>query len=111
MTRDHFRRAYTLVLSLYPGDHRVLFECEMRVVFAQRLADCAPGRLGCFVCSELNSIIKDATAAWIDKLRHILHHLDVPPNCGCIPDFRKIRPPWTNAKAFYAALRAPVKPD
>jgi hypothetical protein len=111
MTRDHIRRAYGLVLSLYPGDHRVLFECEMRVVFAQRLAHCEPGRLGCFVCSELNSIIKDAAAAWIDKLRHIVHHVDVPPNCGCIPDFRKIRPPWTNAKAFYAALRAPVKPD
>jgi hypothetical protein len=102
-------RAYDLLLTLYPAAQRAWFGAEMSVVFKERLTDWqtaghrTPSKL---VVSEFSALIRDVACAWLCQIRHSVAHAG---SCGCVPDFRKMRPPWTDAKFYYRMLRPPRK--
>jgi hypothetical protein len=99
-------RFYTLLLKLYPAPHRLLLSHEMSAVFRERLADEASGsgELTKWIASEFGGMLADLSMAWLSRIRHATSHDE---SCGCLPDFRKMRPPWTDAKSYYRLLRAP----
>lgn len=102
-------RVYNLLLSLYPVRHRLPFASEMRVVFTERLIEChsSPSRVPAgFIVSEFSGLLRDLAGAWFSQIRHAIGHEE---SCGCLPDFRKMRPPWTEAKSYYRLLKSPRK--
>jgi hypothetical protein len=104
---NSFVRTYSVLLNLYPVPHRALFASEMFTVFSERLTECHdPGCCRRFIVSEFSGLLQDVAAAWLSQIRHAIGHDE---NCGCLPDFRKMRPPWTEAKSYYRLLRSPRK--
>jgi hypothetical protein len=100
-------RSYTLLLRLYPAPHRSLLGPEMSALFRERLAGgevSGFGKRARFVASECAGTLADIAVAWSSRIRHAAGHDE---GCGCLPDFRKMRPPWTEAKSYYRLFRAP----
>jgi hypothetical protein len=100
-------RIYSLLLRLYPAPHRSLLGFEMSALFDQRLAEAeASGfyKRTRFVATECAGALVDIAVAWSSRVRHAAGHDE---GCGCLPDFRKMRPPWTEAKSYYRLFRAP----
>jgi hypothetical protein len=100
---------YARLLNLYPASYRALFAVEMSAVFAQRLSE--PRSAGShgrarLIVTEFVALFRDLARAWISRIAHAVSH---DTNCGCIPDFRKMRPPWTEAKSYYRLFRSPRK--
>jgi hypothetical protein len=100
-------RIYTRLLRLYPVPHRSLLGPEMSALFSERLAErevSGFSKRTRFVVSECAGTLVDIAAAWCSRIRHAAGH---DSGCGCLPDFRKMRPPWTEAKSYYRLFRAP----
>ena len=102
-------RAYRRLLNLYPVRHRALFASEMFVVFRARLTECSG--TGCratggFIVDEFCGLLGDLALAWLSQVRHAIGHDE---RCACLPDFRKMRPPWSEAKSYYRLLRSARK--
>jgi len=99
--------AYRLLLRFYPAPHRSLLGHQMAAVFAERLAEshaAGPAGLIRWIASEFAGTCADLGWAWSSRIRHAAGH---DQGCDCLPDFRKMRPPWTEAKSYYRLLRAP----
>jgi hypothetical protein len=102
-------RAYGRLLNLYPVRHRALFASEMSVVFRARLTECTGSgcrATGKFIVAEFSGLLADLALAWLSQVRHAIGHDE---RCACLPDFRKMRPPWTEAKSYYRLLRSARK--
>ena len=100
-------RVYSRLLRLYPAPHRLLLGSEMLALFRDRLAErrvSSFGKPGVLIASEFTGTIADLLIAWVSRIRHAAIHDE---GCGCLPDFRKMRLPWTEAKSYYRLLRAP----
>ena len=98
---------YRLLLRLYPAPHRSLLGHEMAAIFRERLAERhEAGRVALtkWIVSEFAGALADLASAWSSRLRHVTAHHE---SCDCLPDFRKMRPPWREAKSYYRLLRAP----
>ena len=101
------RRIYSLLLRLYPPPHRSLLGCEMSALFSERLAEAEVegfNKRTRFVAAECLGTLVDIAVAWFSRIRHAAGHDE---SCGCLPDFRKMRPPWVEAKTYYRLFRAP----
>lgn len=102
------RRAYRVLLRLYPYDHRALFAAEMLTTFEES-ADERRGR-GCavFICfslAELIGLVTGAGAEWIAKLTS-----DSSDRARCLPDLRMMRPPGVTRETFFAGARVKLPP-
>ena len=100
-------RLHSLLLRLYPAPHRSLLGPEMSAVFRERFSEydvSGFGKRARFIAFEFAGTLADLLLAWLSRIRHAAGHDE---RCACIPDFRKMRPPWIEAKTFYRLFRAP----
>src|SRR5690348_11242351 len=98
---------YALLLRLYPSPHRSLLGPEMAAVFRERLSESGDSSFRervRFIASESAAAVADVVTAWASRIRHAACHDE---RCGCLPDFRKMRPPWIEAKSYYRLFRVP----
>jgi hypothetical protein len=91
------RRAYELLLRLYPQDYRIWFAAEMLSAFEQA-AQQNRGSAARFVLVELSSVIRGAAAEWVAKIT-------TNPNVRGrrFPDVMLMRPPGVSREQWFVA--------
>jgi hypothetical protein len=94
------KRAYTLLLGLYPRDYRAMFAREMRIAFAITVDEIGlRGRapLFRFVAAELLGLAKGALREWIAKLT-----TDKSVRGRALPDLVMMRPPGVTSEVHFS---------
>lgn len=95
-----WRRAYDILLRLYPRDYRAMFAGEMRRAFAitsEERRSRGRSALVRFVACELTGLVKGVGAEWIAKLS-----TDGAIRGRTLPDRLHMRPPGVSWEAHYA---------
>ena len=101
------RRAYQILLRLYPRDYRARFSGEMISAFGEATEDHRRrGRrvLAAFVAKELAGLITGAVVEWVAKST-----TDSAVRGRNLPDRRRMRPPGVSWEDHYGAV--PDVPD
>jgi hypothetical protein len=94
------RRAYEILLRLYPRDYRAMFAPEMSSAFEEASAErqCRGwGVYACFALAELIGLIMGAGIEWLAKLT-----TDSSVRGRSLPDRLLMRPPGVSWDAHYA---------
>jgi hypothetical protein len=94
------KRAYNMLLRLYPTDYRTCFAAEMLKTFEEAAAwRRKQGMLGSvyFSLAELVGLLIGAAAEWIAKLS-----TDRSIRGRCLPDLRMMRPPGVTRQQWFA---------
>jgi hypothetical protein len=114
----NLQRGYTILLRLYPPDHRAMFAAEMLTVFTQAAdARREQGWSACarFVFVELIGVAREAAAErhaklayevyrwanlarifslpaeWVAQIIYALYRSNSAFRCRCVPDLRMMR--------------------
>lgn len=94
------RRAFGIVLRLYPSDYRSLFALEMlnalEKTAEERRGHGRPAFLR-FVLAELIGLMTGAVAEWVAKWT-----TDRSVRGRCLPDLRMMRPPGVTRELWFA---------
>lgn len=92
------RRAYQLLLRLYPRDYRIWFAAEMLNAFEQAAQQNRGSAAQRFSLVELSSLIRGAAAEWAAKFT-------TNPNVRgrCLPDVMLMRPPGVSREQWFLA--------
>jgi hypothetical protein len=83
------KRAYRMLLRLYPADYRAMFAAEMERTFDQVAAERS-------VLTELIGLIAGAAAEWIAKWT-----TDRGERGRTLPDIRMMRPPGIPKEVWF----------
>src|SRR5215510_9618456 len=98
------RRAYKILLRLYPGDYREIFAAEMLAVFEEASEE--RRRHGAivllrFAVVELMSLVSGSWSEWIAKMAYAVYHSNSSYiNGRCLPDARKMLPPGASRESY-----------
>jgi hypothetical protein len=91
MRRYVNRRAYRVLLRLYPADYRAMFAAEMARAFDRILEE----RRG-ILLAELSGVITGAAAEWVAKWT-----TDASVRGRSLPDLRMMRPPGVTKELWF----------
>ncbi len=97
------KRAYEMLLGLYPADYRAFFAAAMLNAFEKALEERRRDRqvvLARFVFAELKGIAIGAGAEWISKLTS-----EKSIRGRCLPDVRMMRPPGVTREDWFLGGR------
>ena len=101
------KRAYDILLRLYPGDYRALFAAEMSATFEEAARE----RRGHgwavfarFAFAELAGLLIGAGAEWGAKFTPIACQSNVSPSAKAHRLLLKMRPPGVSRDSFYKII-------
>jgi hypothetical protein len=103
------KRAYRLLLRLYPPDHRAVFSSEMLAAFDE---SAAPRRnqgwpaFARFILAELAGLVTGAGAEWLAKWIYNLRHSNSYISSRGLPDRLLMRPAGVSWDSYYRANAA-----
>jgi len=98
------KRAYKILLRLYPADYRASFAGPMAATFEQ-LADerrgCGPALLALFAFKEMTGVVVGAAKEWCSRI----HDATYPDHSSAAHAARRLleemRPPWVSRESFF----------
>jgi hypothetical protein len=103
------RRAYLILLRLYPREHRSCFAAEMAAVFAEGAVDRRrQGRasMARFTLTEMTGLVAGAWRERIAKLAHSLCHTGSYIDGRGLPDRLLMRPAGVAWESYYGSQTA-----
>jgi len=98
------KRAYGLLLRLYPPDHRAVFASEMLATFDESAAaQRCQGRaiFARFILAELAGLVKGAGGEWLVKWSYNLRHSNSYISSRGLPDRILMRPAGVSWDSYY----------
>ena len=101
------KRAYDILLRLYPADYRALFAPEMSTAF-EEAAEESRNRgwdvFARFALAELAGLVIGAGTEWGAKFTAAICHSNISPSAAAHRLLQKMRPPGVSRDSFYKII-------
>jgi len=101
------KRAYDILLRLYPADYRALFAAEMLTAF-EEAAEESRGHgqavFARFALAELAGLVIGAGAEWGAKFTPVICRSNISPSAAAYRLLQKMRPPGVSRDSFYKII-------
>ncbi|MBO0863260.1 MAG: hypothetical protein J2P21_33165 [Chloracidobacterium sp.] len=101
------KRAYDILLRLYPSDYRSLFSAEMSATFEEAAGERrghGSAVFASFAFAELAGLLIGAGAEWGAKLTSIICPSNISPSAAAYMLLQKMRPPAVSGGSFYKII-------
>src|SRR5262245_56448703 len=101
------KRAYDILLRLYPADYRALFAAEMSIAFEEAAVERHErgwAVFARFALAELSSLVIGAGAEWGAKFTLGVCQSNISPQAAAYRLLQKMRPPGASRDSFYKII-------
>jgi hypothetical protein len=101
------KRAYEILLRLYPADHRALFAAEMLTAFEEAVEERRErgwAVFARFALAELVGLVIGAWAEWGAKFTPVACQSNISPSAKAHRLLLKMRPPGVSRDSFYKII-------
>jgi len=101
------KRAYDILLRLYPADYRALFAAEMSTAFeeaAEESRNRGWDAFARFALAELAGLVIGAGTEWGARFTAAICHSNISPSAAAHRLLQKMRPPGVSRDSFYKII-------
>ena len=101
------KRAYDILLRLYPADYRSLFAAEMLTAFeeaAEERRERGRAVFARFALAELAGLMIGAGTEWWAEITAAIFHRNISPSAAAHKLLQKMRPPGASRDSFYKII-------